>query len=273
MRVGIGVDQRVLLGRDARIEADDARRPAATLGSACTRRMKSASASTWSGRSGLEPSVVWKTSSTGESSPSPQCVLQQVEAAPRLHVGRQDRGVGRAELDAQEGQPQPDQHHQQRHQHRAPAGAITSAPAVSRSPPFAARAAAAASGPIESASIRVPEHAQQRRQQRQRRQHADGHHQRAGDAHRAQRRDVEGQQRQQPDHDRRAREQHRPARRRHRPRHRAFDDSPRAELLAEADDHEQRVVDAQAEAEHRGQVQREDRQLERTGRARPSAPA
>ena len=88
--------------------------------------------------------------------------------------------------------------------------------------------------------------------------------QRAGHAHRAQGGDVEGQQRQQADHDRRAREQHRPAGGGHRPGHGPFDrpSSPRAELLAEAADDEQRIVDAQAEAEHGGQVEREDRQLE-----------
>ena len=41
---------------------------------------------------------------------------QEVEAASRLDVGRQDRRVGRTKLDAQERQPQADQQREQRHQ-------------------------------------------------------------------------------------------------------------------------------------------------------------
>jgi hypothetical protein len=96
---------------------------------------------------------------------------------------------------------------------------------------------------------------------------ADGDDQRAGHTHRLQRGNVEGQQRQQTDHDRRAREQHGSSGGGHRPGHGSLDGFTARRFFAEAADDEQRIVDPQAKAEHGGQVEREDRQLEEAAQA------
>ncbi len=184
--------------------------------------------------------------------------LEQVEAAPRLDVRRQNRGIGRAQVDPQKGQAQRDQKREQRHEHQH----WPSHHAVGEPRPEAA----ALPGPSGRSRQRSDgdgvdprsKDAQQGGQEGQRAHDAQRDDQRARQAHRPQRGDVEREQREQADDDRRAREQHGPARGRHGPGDGALDRFATRQLLAEPRDQEQRVVDAEAQAEHGRQIERED---------------
>ena len=219
------------------------------------------------GSSGLEPSVVWKTSSTGESSPSPQCAAA---GRSRGATGRPSAGStrpARRDSTRRNGSPSPISSASSGTS-TATGRAITDvAPAASRSRdvPCRARAADAASGPIASASMRGPSTPSS-----------------AGSSVSAARTLIATTSAPAMPIDRSAvmskvssaskpiitvapeNSTARPAVATDHATARSTD-SPARQLFAEAADDEQRVVDAQAQAEHGGQIQREDRQLERPG--------
>ena len=127
--------------------------------------------------------------------------------------------------------------------------------------PSARRMPVAQPGHAERVDAR-PEHAEDRRQEGQREEHRGGHGERPADAERAQRGRLEQQQAGQPDGDGQSGERDGLAAGRDRDRRRPSPTSrPRAQLLAEAADHEQRVVDGEGQAEHRRHVLDVDRQL------------
>ncbi|MBA8952567.1 hypothetical protein HNR61_004213 [Actinomadura namibiensis] len=91
--------------------------------------------------------------------------------------------------------------------------------------------------------------------------HGGDHHRDARVGERAEEREGEHQQHRQGRGDRRAAEQHRAARAAHRPRHGLGHLRAAAQLLPEPEDHEQAVVDAQADPHHQGDVGGERRDL------------
>ena len=109
---------------------------------------------------------------------------------------------------------------------------------------------------------RVHPRAERGEDRRQQRQRDERRHQRAdqpADTHRVEEAQREHEQRRERRRDRDRREQDGAARRRHRRPQRGGGLEPALELLAEARDHEQRVVDREAEPEARDQVERVDR--------------
>ena len=109
------------------------------------------------------------------------------------------------------------------------------------------------------------EHCEHRRQQGERGQHRDDRDQHAADAHPAQQRQRQDDHRQKPDRDGRAGDDHRVAGVGHRLDERRLDVVPVAELIAEAEDHQQRVVDRHAEADQRDQELDDDRDVRDVG--------
>ena len=103
------------------------------------------------------------------------------------------------------------------------------------------------------------EHREQRRQQRQRHERGAEGHEHAAGAHRVQEAQLEHEHRGERRRHREGGEQHGPAGRADRRAQRLRAIGARRELLAEARDHEQRVVDRQAEPEPGREVDRERR--------------
>ena len=100
---------------------------------------------------------------------------------------------------------------------------------------------------------------QQRGQQRQRRGDRDERDEQPADAHRADERQRDQHQAGEPDRDRRAREEHGVAGRAHRRAQRLRRVRAAEQLLAEAVDDEQRVVDRDRDADQRDEVRHVDR--------------
>ena len=111
----------------------------------------------------------------------------------------------------------------------------------------------------------VAEHPEDRRQERQGEDHRAQHDERAGDPDRADGRRLEQQQPGQADRDRDPAERDRLAGGRHGPLDGLADGPAAAQLLAEAADDEQRVVDREREPEHRRDVEHEDAHLDLLG--------
>ena len=109
------------------------------------------------------------------------------------------------------------------------------------------------------------EYGEQRRQQRQRREHRDDRDQHPADAHPAQQRQRQDDHRQQADRHGRAGDDHRVPGVRHRLDERRLDVVSFAQLVAEAEDHQQRVVDRDAEADERDQELHDDRDVRDVG--------
>ena len=109
------------------------------------------------------------------------------------------------------------------------------------------------------------EHRQQRREQRDRREHRYRRDQHSADADRADERHRQDDQREQSDRDGRARDDHGLAGVRHRLDECRLHVSPLAQLVAEAEDHEQRVVDRDTEADERDQELHDDRHVRDVG--------
>ena len=105
----------------------------------------------------------------------------------------------------------------------------------------------------------LAEQRQHRRQQRDRGEHRDGRDQHPGDADRADERQRRDHQREQADRDRRAGDDHRAAGVGHRLDQRGLDVAAVPELGAVAEDHQQRVVDRDAEPDERDQELDDDR--------------
>ncbi len=119
-------------------------------------------------------------------------------------------------------------------------------------------------GEAEDARARVDAPAQQRDQRRQQRrggEHRDRDHEHRAERHRADRGVVEHPQPGQRDDHGQAGEQHRHSRRRHRDRARILGRAAGRDLLAVAGDDEERVVDGDADPDHRRHVGHEDRHL------------
>ena len=108
---------------------------------------------------------------------------------------------------------------------------------------------------------------QRRGQQRDRGGHGQQHDGEAGDAERREERHAEHEQSGHGHGDREGREDHRRPRRGDGGDHRVVDLETAASLLAEPVDHQQAVVDAQADAEHVHDVDREDRHVAEGGGA------
>ena len=113
----------------------------------------------------------------------------------------------------------------------------------------------------------LAQHGEHRRQQRDRRQHRDGRDQHAADPDRADERQRQDDHRQQADRHRGAGDDHRPAGVRHRLDERRLDVLALAQLVAEAEDHQQRVVDRDAEPDQRDQELDDDRHVRDVGQA------
>ena len=96
---------------------------------------------------------------------------------------------------------------------------------------------------------------------RERGEHRDDRDQHAADAHRAEQRQRQDDHREEPDRHGRAGDDHRVAGVGHRLDERRLDVVPLAELVAEAEDHQQRVVDRDAEADQRDQELHDDRDV------------
>ena len=107
----------------------------------------------------------------------------------------------------------------------------------------------------------VPEHAEDRRQERQRVEDRRGHGERSADAERAQGGRLEQEQPRQADRDGQPGERDGLAAGRDGDLDRGGDVTALSELLAEAADHEQRVVDGEGQTEHRRHVLDVDREL------------
>ena len=110
-----------------------------------------------------------------------------------------------------------------------------------------------------------PERRQQRGQERDRRHHRDRRDQHPADPDRADERQRQHDHREQSDRDRRAGDDHRAAGVRHRLNERGLDVAAVAELVAEAEDHQQRVVDRDAEPDERDQELDDDRDVREVG--------
>ncbi len=106
---------------------------------------------------------------------------------------------------------------------------------------------------------------EQRRQERQGGEDADEHHERAAQPHRAQGHVRDDHEAEQTDDDGEAAEEDGATGGGDRRLHRLGDGAAGGELLAEPADHEQRVVDADGEAEQRGHVHREHGDVESLG--------
>ena len=111
----------------------------------------------------------------------------------------------------------------------------------------------------------LAEHREQRRQERDRREHRDGRDQHAADPDRADERQRQDDHREQADRDGRAGDDHRAAGVRHRLDERRLDVLALAQLVAEAEDHQQRVVDRDAEADERDEELDDDRDVRDVG--------
>ena len=105
------------------------------------------------------------------------------------------------------------------------------------------------------------ERCQQRRQQRDRRGHGDERDQHPTDAHRADERQRDHDQGEQTDGHRRPGDDHGAAGMRHRLHERGLDLCALAQLVAEAEDHQQRVVDRDAQPDERDQELDDDRDV------------
>lgn len=114
-------------------------------------------------------------------------------------------------------------------------------------------------GPLDP----VAEDHEHRRHQRQRRGHRDQGDEDAADADRDDRRLAGGEQRQQPDRDREAGERDRLARVTDGFHDRLLDRPPGPPLGPEAGQQEERIVDPEAEAQHRREVLEEHREVDR----------
>ena len=109
------------------------------------------------------------------------------------------------------------------------------------------------------------ERCQQRRQQRDRRDHRDERDQHPADAHRADERQRDHDQGEQTDGHRRPGHDHGAAGMRHRLHERGLDLCALAQLVAEAEDHQQRVVDRDAQPDERDQELDDDRDVRDVG--------
>ncbi len=109
------------------------------------------------------------------------------------------------------------------------------------------------------------EHRQQRRQQRDRHEHRDGGDQHAADSDRTDERQRQDDHRQQSHCDGRAGDDHRAARVRHRLDERGLDVLALSQLVTEPEDHQQRVVDRDAEADQCDQELHDDRHVRDVG--------
>ena len=107
----------------------------------------------------------------------------------------------------------------------------------------------------------LAEHGEHRRQQRERGEHGDDRDQHAADAHRAQQRQRQHDQRQQTERHRRARDDHGASGVGHRLHERRLDIVAFAQLVAEAEDHQQGVVDRDTETDERDQELHDDRDV------------
>ena len=190
--------------------------------------------------------------------------LEPVEGRARGDGRRQDRRVRGVEPDVQERRAEHEQEEQGRDEH---------GDRVAHDPPReAGPGTVRPARPVGSAGRRRPaqreaidarsEDRQDRRQERQRRSDGKPDHDRAGDPDRAQDHELEEDQPQQPEEHGQPAEEDRPAGRgnRHpdRLRHPVRSLRPERELLAEPARQQQRVVDAEAQAEEGREVEHED---------------
>ena len=106
-----------------------------------------------------------------------------------------------------------------------------------------------------------PQHGEQRRQQRDGGDHRDRRDQHSTDPDRTDERQRQHEHREQADGHGRPRDDHRPPRMRHRLDERGLDVLALTQLVAEAEDHQQRVVDRDAEADQRNQELDDDRDI------------
>ena len=106
-----------------------------------------------------------------------------------------------------------------------------------------------------------------RRQQRDRREHGDRGDEHPAEADRADERQRDDEHAEQADRDRRAGDDHRAARVRHRLDERLFRRVVERQLLAEAEDDEERVVDRDAETDERDEELDDDRHVREVGEA------
>jgi hypothetical protein len=107
----------------------------------------------------------------------------------------------------------------------------------------------------------LAEHGEQRWQQGERGEHGDDGDQHPAESHRAQQRERQHDHRQQTERHRRARDDHGASRVGHRLNERRLDIFAFAQLVAEAEDHQQGVVDRDAETDERDQELDDDRDL------------
>ena len=188
-----------------------------------------------------------------------------------LDAGRQDRCVGDALAQPQERCPKDEQERERRDEHHDrsrhdPVGHALPTRLSGDHRCLAHGATERATDAVaESAHTHrvdaVPEHAEDRREERQGEEHRRGHRQRPADPERAQGRRLEEQQAGQSHGDSEAGERDGLAARRDRDRDGRSDIAAAPELLTEPADHEQRVVDRESQAEHRGDVLDVDREL------------
>ena len=221
-----------------------------------------------------EPSTVARTT-IGRGLAGAEVVRQRDRRLAALDARRQDRRIGDALAEPEERRAEDEQERQGRDQdrdgtghdrvrHALPArlagdvGRLADGPAERPPDPIAQ------SGHAARVDAR-PEHAQDRRQERQREEHGRGHGERSTDAERAQGGRLEQEQPGQADRDREPGEGHGLAARGDGDLDRGGDVPALAQLLAEAADHEQRVVDGEGQAEHRRDVLDVDRELGHLG--------
>jgi len=187
-----------------------------------------------------------------------EALAEQVVGLSRLRVGRQRPVVLLAEVEVahREGHHREHDQRDEQEDHRArghdprparPAVRLAIAPAVRQRDAEALQAR--------------PQQREHRREERDRREHGDRDHDRGGVPERGHERHVDDDQREQRDDHRAAREHDRAARGRHRARDRLRIAHPLAHLVAVAGDYEQRVVDPDAQADHRRERGRGRRQL------------
>ena len=198
----------------------------------------------------------------------------EVEAVARL-VARVELGERAGAPVERQGGDRDDQHHgcrgaaeEDRPAHHAGGPAVPERrPVVDRRPLWPQPAEPVADPADDAAALvrAAPEHLDQGRQQRDGRDHRDRDDQHRADRHRVHRLGVDEEEAGERDQHRHAGDDDRQAGGSHRDAERGVGIGASVYLLAVAGDDEQRVVDGDADAQHRGDVGDEDRHLELLG--------
>ena len=183
----------------------------------------------------------------------PEPLLEQVVGDPRGVVLLVGAGIARRQPHVERGQRQRDQHGEREHGHRQRPSRHEGAPARGE--------AGLTIGQVGVAAVAVPRRldaaadlAEQRRHQRQRGGHREQHRQRGADGGTVEERDPEQHHAEHRDHDDDAREQDGAAGRVDRDQRGLAHVTPGAALEPEAVEDQQRVVDANADPDHRRQL-------------------